>query len=173
MRTVRAACPALNRWLNALPDPRRQLRCLYTGAHLWWQIIGTFLSRKGSRNGFDQQRQSGQAAWNMGALCGQGPEDPRFDGQPTVTCSDNAARHAQRVDPERVAQIPVLMFRDLLQRRLFDHTRLFDRWYIMVLDGSLKEKCREGFQAGGKSSTGAARYRYELQLSVIGPECTL
>ena len=174
MRTVRAACPKLNGWLNhALPDPRNQEMCLYTAAHLWWQIIGTFLSRKGSRNGFDQQRQSGQAAYNMGALCGQGPEDPRFEGAPTVTCSDNSAHHASRVDPQVVAQIPVLLFRELLERRLFDHSRLFDRCYIMVLDGSVKEKCRQGFAEGGKSSTGTGRYRYVLQLSVIGPEGTL
>jgi hypothetical protein len=174
VRTVRAACPRLNRRLNeVLPDPRNQAMCLYTAAHIWWEIIGTFLSRKGSRNGFDQQRQSGQAARNMGALCGQDPEDPRFDGAPTVTSSDNAARHASRVDPETVAQIPVLMFRDLLERRFFDRSRLFDRWYIMVVDGSVKEKCRQGFEEGGKSSTGTGRYRYVLQLSVIGPEGTL
>jgi hypothetical protein len=147
--------------------------CLYTGAHIWWEVIGTFLSRKGSRHGFDLQRQSGQAAWNQGLLCDQSPEDPRFNGQPTVTCSDNAARHADRVDPEAVAHIPVLIFRDLLERRLFDHARLFDQWYILVLDGSVKEKCRQGFTQSGKSSTGAARYRYVLQLSVIGPEGTL
>jgi hypothetical protein len=173
VRTVRAASPKLNQRLNGLPDPRVQEMCRYTGAHLWWQVIGTFLSRKGSRNGFDQQRQSGQAAWNMGALCDQGPEDPRFAGEPTVTCSDNAAHHASRVDPDLVAQIPVLMFHDLLERRLFDHARLFDRWYLMVLDGSVKEKCRQGFEEGGKSSTGSAPLRYVLQLSVIGPEGTL
>ena len=174
MRTVRAACPQLNGWLNhVLPDPRNQNMCLYTAAHLWWQVLGTFLCRKGSRHGFDQQRQSGQAAYNMGALCGQGPEDPRFEGEPTVTCSDNAARHASRVDSEVVAKIPVLMFRELLERRLFDHSRLFDRCYLMVLDGSVKEKCRQGFTQGGKSATGPGRYRYVLQLSVIGPEGTL
>jgi len=109
----------------------------------------------------------------MGALCGQSPQDPRFHGEPTVTCSDNAAYHASRVDPAIVAQIPVLMFRDLLERRLFDHTRLFDRWYLMVLDGSLKEKCRQGFPEGGKSSTGVARYRYVLQLAYFGVRRTV
>jgi len=173
VRVVRAVFPRLNDRLNHLPDPRLQELCRYAAAHLWWQIMATFLSRKGSRNGFDEQRQSGAAAWNMGDLCGQTPEDPRFAGQPTVTCSDNAARHASRVDPELVAQIPVLMFRDLLKRRLFDGVRLFDRWYVLVVDGSVKEKCRQGFPAGGKSSTGGARYRYVLQLSVIGPEGTL
>jgi hypothetical protein len=173
VRVVRAVFPSLNDWLNGLPDPRLQELCLYAAAHLWWQIIATCLSRRGSRNGFDEQRQSGAAAWNMGHLCGQTPEDPRFEGQPTVTCSDNAARHASRVDPERVAQIPVLMFRDLLERRVFDGVRLFDRWYVLVVDGSVKEKCRQGFSAGGKASTSGARYRYVLQLSVIGPADTL
>ena len=168
-----AVFPRLNAWLNALPDPRVQRMCRYSAAHLWWHIIATYLSRKGSRNGFDEQRQSGQAAWNLGLLCGQTAQDPRFDGHPTVTCSDNAAHHASRVDPELVAQIPVLMFHDLLERRTFDDARLFGRWYRMVVDGSVKEKCREGSEEGGKSSTNGARYRYVLQLSVVGPGGTL
>jgi hypothetical protein len=170
---VRAVFPRLNAWLNALPDPRVQEMCRYAAAHLWWHIIATYLSRKGSRNGFDEQRQSGQAAWNMGLLCGQTAEDPRFEGQPTVTCSDNAAYHASRVDPDAVAQIPVLMFHDLLERRTFDNARLFGRWYRMVVDGSVKEKCRAGFEEGGKASTNGVRYRYVLQLSVVGPAGTL
>jgi hypothetical protein len=173
VRVVRAVFPSLNDWLNRPPDPRIQELCLYAAAHLWWQIIATCLSRQGSRNGFDQQRQSGEAAWNRGALCGQTSEDPRFDGQPTVACSDNAARHASRVDPELVAQIPLVMFRDLLERRLFEGVRLFARWYVLLVDGSVKEKCRQGFQEGGKSSAHGVRYRYVLQLSVIGPEGTL
>ena len=173
MRVRRAVFPKLNAWLNDLPAPRSQPMCLYTGAHLWWNPLGLFLCRAGSRNAFDQQRQSGQAAWNLGALCGQAAEDPRFDGEPTVTCSDNAAWHASRVDPGAVAQIPVRMFRELLGRRLFDGVRLFDRWYVLVVDGSVKEKCRQGFQEGGKSSTGGVRYRYVLQCSVIGPAGTL
>ena len=64
------------------------------------------------------------------------------------------------------------MFHDLLERRLFDGARLFDRWYVMVVDGSVKEKCRQGFDEGGKSSTNGARYRYVLQLSVLGPAGT-
>jgi hypothetical protein len=173
VRVQRAVFPQFNAWLNALPDPRYQPMCRYSGAHLWWHPLGQFLSRAGSRHAFDQQRQSGQAAWNLGALCGQVPEDPRFEGQPTVTCSDNAARHASRVDPAAVAQIPVQMFRQLLERRLFDGVRLFDHWYVLLVDGSVKEKCRQGFGAGGKASPGGARYRYVLQLSVIGPEGTL
>jgi len=32
--------------------------CRYTAAHLWWHILAMFLSRKGSRNAFDEQRHS-------------------------------------------------------------------------------------------------------------------
>ena len=172
VRVVQAVFPRLNTWLNQLPDPRFAPMCVYTAAHLWWQILGTFLSRTGSRNGFDQQRLSGAAPWNLGLLCGQGPEDWRFEGQPRVTCSDNAARHASRVSAHSVAQIPVRMFRVLLERRFFDGARLEERYYLMIVDGSVKEKCRRGFTAGGKAS-GSARYRYVLQLSVMGPAGTL
>ena len=130
-------------------------------------------SRSASRNAFDASRQSGQAAWNLGQLGGQGPEGPRFEGEPSVTCSDNAARHARRVAPAAAAQMPVLMFHDLLDRRFFDGARLWQRWYVMVLDGSLKEKCRQGFGQGGNTSTNGARYRYVLQLSVLGPSAAL
>jgi len=170
---LRAVFPRLNDWLNDLPDPRVQPMCLYSAAHLWWQVLATYLCRKGSRHGFDQQRQSGHAPWNMGALCGQSAEDPRFAGQPAVTCSDNAAHHASRVDPETVARLPVLMFRELLQRRLFDGARLLDRWYVLIADGTVKEKCRQGFAEGGKLGQGDARFRYVLQVSVVGPADTL
>jgi hypothetical protein len=37
----------------------------------------------------------------------------------------------------------------------------------------VKEKCRRGFEEGGKSASDPARCRYILQLSVVGPEGTL
>jgi hypothetical protein len=173
VRVIRAVFPQFNHWLEALPDPRCLVMCVFSGAHLWWQILATFLCRQGSRNGFDQQRHSGMAPGNFGALCGQGPEDPRFQGSPRITCSDNAAGHARRVDPDQVAQIPVLMVRTLLARRLLERARLFEGWYLLVIDGTVKEKCRRGFTQDGKSSRGTARYRYVLQASVIGPAGTL
>ena len=148
LMVARAVIPRLNTWLNDLPDPRVRQMCRYAAAHIWWHIIATYLSRKGSRNGFDEQRQSGQAAWNMGLLCGQTAEDPRFEGQPTVTCSDNAAYHANRVDPEKVARIPVLMFHDLLDRRLFDSARLFGRWYSHRAGRQREGKVSRRFRGG-------------------------
>lgn len=172
IRVLRKVFPELNDQLNQLPDPRRQDMCRYSASHLWWTIAGTYFFRAGSRNAFDEKRNSGQAPWNLGDLCGQPGQDPRFAGAPTVTCSDNAARHAGRVDPEAVCEIPLQMMRQLLKRRLFDGARLFDAWYVLLVDGSVQEKCRAGFEQDGKSSSGPARYRYVLQVLLLGPNGT-
>ena len=42
-----------------------------------------------------------------------------------------------------------------------------------MVDGTVKEKCRQGFRQGGKASSGGARYRYVLHASVLGPQGTL
>ncbi len=143
--------------------------CLYLASHLWWHILLIYLFRAGSRNAFDQTRNSGSGPWNMGQLCGQSGEDPRFEGQPTVTCSDNAKRHASRVDPDQVMQIPRQMIQELLKRRMFDGCRLFDHWHVLLVDGTVQEKCRQGFTTDGKSSSTGARYRYVLQVALLGP----
>ena len=172
IQVLRRVFPDLFLWLRDLPDPRVREMCRYTASHLWWHIIATYLSRSGSRNAFDEQRQVGQAAWNMGELCGQAATDPRFEGQPMVTCSDNAARHAARVDPEAVAGIVVQMMQVLLERRTFENARLLGQYYILLFDGTVQEKCRAGFSEGGKSGSGEARYRYVLQVVLVGPAGT-
>lgn len=144
--------------------------CLYLAAHIWWHIIATFLFRCGSRNAFDEKRNTGQAPWSLGELCGQNAQDPRFEGEPTITCSDNAALHAGRVSPQQVAHIPLEMIRKLLKRRMFDNARLFGHWYVLIVDGTVQEKCRKGFEGDGKNSSGNARFRYVLQVMILGPD---
>ena len=92
IQIVREVFPQLNDQLNQLPDPRRQDMCRYDGAHIWWTITGMYFFRTGSRNAFDEKRNSGQAPWNLGDICGQPGDDWRFEGKPTVTCTDPAVR---------------------------------------------------------------------------------
>lgn len=132
-----------------------------------------FLTHAGSRHAFDQTRNSGQAASNMGAFCGQTADDPRFEGEPLITCTDNLVHHLNRVTPEPVQQIPVELCAQLLERRLFDSARLFGSWHILVFDGTVQERCRRGFEEGGKSGGKAgAPYRYVLQCGLLGPHQT-
>jgi hypothetical protein len=144
--------------------------CRYSAAHIWWTGTLLFLTHAGSRNAFDQTRNSGQAARNMGQFCGQQADDPRFDGAPLVTCTDNLAHHLNRVDPDQVREVPIELCEQLLKRRVFDAARLFDTWYVLVFDGTVQERCRQGFEQGGKKpGHGGARYRYVLQCGLLGP----
>ena len=59
---VRKAFPWLNGRLAALSDPRVRDMCVYSGEHLWWTGELYFLTRSGSRNAFDQTRNSGTDA---------------------------------------------------------------------------------------------------------------
>jgi hypothetical protein len=144
--------------------------CRYSAAHIWFSGVLMFLTRAGSRHGFDQQRNSGQAPGNMGVVCGQRADDPRFDGQARVTCTDNLVHHLGRVAAEQVQCLPVEMCEELLRRRTFDSARLFGTWYILVFDGTVQEPCRKGQDQDGKRGGKAgARYRYVLQCGLLGP----
>lgn len=172
------SCRRSFHWVNArfrrLPDPRRPDMCRYDATHVWWTPTLMFMTRAGSRNAFDQSRNSGEAPRNMGAFCEQGPDDPRFDGEPTITCSDNVTHHLCRVDPVPVQEIPEDMVADLIDRRMLDHGRLFGSWFILVVDGTVQERCRKGFEQGGKAGgKGNAPYRYVLQCALLGPSNTL
>jgi hypothetical protein len=167
---ARKAFPDLNKAFASLPDPRKQELCVYSASHIWWSGTLMFLTRAGTRNAFDQTRNSGESPKNMGGFCDQAPDDPRFDGEARVTCSDNVARHLNRVDTNHVREIPLAMCRQLLKQRVFDSARILGCWYGVVFDGTVQEICRKGFQEGGKSGgNDNSRYRYVLQCGLLGP----
>jgi hypothetical protein len=170
--TVRKVFPGLSGRFEALPDPRRQAMCRYSGSHIWWSGALMFLTHAGSRNAFDQTRNSGRAAYNMGAFCGQTADDPRFDDEPLITCTDNLAHHLKRVSSESVREIPIEMIEQLIKRRVLDSARLFGTWHVLIFDGTVQERCRKGFEQGGKSAGHAAPYRYVLQCGLLGPGAT-
>ena len=159
---VRHCFPEMNQWLDALPDPRRLELCTYEGRHIWWQIVLTFLLRGGSRNAFDGDRNTGQLPANVLQLCEQVWNEERLGTRRTVTCSGNAVYHAARVAVSAVADIPVKMVRRLMKMRLLDSGRLFDRWWLIAVDGTLQDR-------GHDTKEGEARHRYVLAASLIGP----
>jgi hypothetical protein len=149
-----------------LPDPRRQDLCTYPGRHLWWQILLTFLVRDGSRNAFDGDRNSGQWPQNMLQLCAQEWDVARLGERRTITCSENAKRQASRVAVSAVAELPPRMLRCLMQMRVLDGARLFDRWWLVAIDGTLQDR-------GRQTQAGEARYRYVVEAKLVGPQGTM
>jgi hypothetical protein len=156
----------LNRWLDLLPDPRRAEMCIYLGRHLWWQIILTGLLRGGSRNAFDGDRNSGQFPENVLRLCAQIWDEQRLGQRRTVTCSENAKRHARRVAVAEVARIPILMVRRLMGMRILESARLFGHCWMIAIDGTLQDR-------GRATSKRGARYRYVVEAKLLGPWGTM
>ena len=163
---LRHCFPALNRWLDALPDPRRQDLCTYLGRHIWWQILLTFLLRDGSRNAFDGDRNSGALPENLLQLCAQEWDEERLGTRRTITCSENAKKHAARVPVSAVAQLLVALVRRLMQMRLLDDARLFGHWWLIAIDGTLQDR-------GRATPQGVARYRYVVEAKLVGPKGTM
>ena len=136
--------------------------CTYDARHLWWQMLLTFLLRGGSRNAFDGDRNTGQMPANVAQLCERVWDEGRLGARRTVTCSGNAVRHASRVDVSAVAEILLHMVRRLMQMRLLDSGRLFGRWWLIAVDGTLRDRGRD-------TKAGEARHRYVLAASLVGP----
>ena len=149
-----------------MPDPRRQDRCVYPWRHIWWQILLTFLLRAGSRNGLDGDRNSGQLPENLRQLCDQDWDVARLGPRVTVTGSENAKGQIARVPVRAVAQIIVFMIRRLMAMRLLDSARLFGRWWLVVVDGTLQDR-------GRATPHGTARYRYVVEAKLVGPAGTM
>ena len=83
-----------------------------------------------------------------------------------MTCSENAKKQASRVPVSAVAQIPVAMVRSLMKMRLLESTRLFGRWWMIAIDGTLQDRGRE-------TPRGEARYRYVVEAKLVGPDGTM
>ena len=151
---------------GALPDTRRKESCRYSPAELVWSQLLMFLSRAGSRNQADAERNTGGLPAAVARLAGREPDDIPADGERRVTCSDNAVIFLSKLDPAHIEQIQVELVRNLFESRTFDSSRVFGEYLRVVIDGSVREKCRKGCDDGGKSN-GTGLYRYVLQASVL------
>lgn len=152
--------PEFNDWLNALPDPRKKEMCRYSGAHLWWHVIMTFLTRGGSRNAFDNNRNLGCMPENIRRLCNEEHDEERLGPEYTVTCSENAIVHTDRIATSAVEEILVMMVRRLMEMRMLEAGRLLGHWWRIAMDGTLQQR-------SGKS--GEKQWRMVLEARLLGP----
>ena len=151
---------------NQLPDTRTADCCRYTPAELVWPVLLMFLTRMGSRNQMDAARNSGGLPLSVAKLAGRKKDDLPADGQRRVTCSDNAMLFLKRLNPQELEALRMGLVRELLKSRLFDASRVLGSLHRIVLDGSVHEKCRKGFEDDGKTN-GSAQYRYVLQATLL------
>jgi hypothetical protein len=127
---------------------------------MWWGIIIIFLTRGGSRNAFDTDRNTGFFPENIDDICGQNWDEERLGIERTVTCSENTIHHADRINTSEVETIPLRMIRRLMDMRMLDSARLFGSWWKIAIDGTLQQRT-------GKKGDKHARMVLEARL--IGP----
>jgi hypothetical protein len=53
-----------------------------------------------------------------------------------------------------------------MQRRMLDSARLFDRWWLVVIDGTLQDR-------GHSTPEDEARYRYVVEAKLVGLNGTM
>ena len=158
--TIHHCWPNFNGWLNGIDDPRSEPMCRYSGSHIWWEIILTFLTRGGSRHAFDVDRNTGFMPQNIQQICEQEWDDEILGTEKTVTCSDNAVHHADRVKTDGVETILVKMVRRLINMRMLDSARLFGSWWLIAMDATLQQRT-------GKK--GQKKWRMVLEARLMGP----
>lgn len=134
--------------------------CTYSFRHVLWQGIATFLLRDGSRNAFDVDRNSGCLPDNLLTLCGETWDRERLGERRTVTCSGNTVVQLSRVATKELSVLLLRLVRRLMQMRALDRSRLFDHWWLVAIDGTLRDR-------GRKTRDGAARYRYVVEAALI------
>jgi hypothetical protein len=143
-----------------VPDLRVQAMCTYSSRHVLWQGIATFLLRGGSRNAFDADRNSGVLPDNVLAICGETWDCERLGERRTVTCSGNTVTQLARVPTGDMAGLPLHLARRLMQMRTIDGGRLFGQWWLVAIDGTLKDR-------GRRTRDDAPRYRYVVEAVLI------
>lgn len=163
---MRGKLPWLTPMFARLPDSRLQERCGYSVAHICWQTLMMFLCRSGSRNAFDQVRNSGGMPAAIGALCGEDAD--------TVTGSDNTVLFLDGLATKHLEDILLATVSRLIDSRMFDDSRVMGGLYAVVLDGTLREKRRKrkkskdaGNGENGEEEEDKLEYHYVLQASII------
>lgn len=121
-----------------------------------------FMFRGASRNAFDAERNSNCLPHNINRISGQKWDPVCLGKRVTATCSENAKRHASRVPTRFIATLLIKIAGRLMQMRLLDKNRLFKRWWLIMIDGTLQDR-------GRKTKFTRARYRYVLEAKLLGP----
>lgn len=163
---IKKKFPHLAELFNRLTDARKALMCRYTPSELVWSALLMFLCRAGSRNKADAWRDSGNLPGILMQLAGRDLQKEPVGSDPRISCSDNVARYLSHLCPSELEEALVTLVRGFIEKRTFDNSRLQGKMYILVVDGSVREKCRRKFDKHGLQR-GGARYHYVLRIDIL------
>jgi len=128
-RTVGHFFPDFNRWLDSVPDPRRQDRVEYHKRFLLWYGILLFVGKLGSRRQLDfKYREQGSCVLaNVNRLAGTDQE--------TVPHNDTLDDYLAKVGAGPIASLRASMMGRLIRMRALDDARVQGR-LVLGIDGT-------------------------------------
>jgi hypothetical protein len=123
VKTIQHYFPQLFDRLREIDDPRE--RSDYELAEVITACIAMFLLKEGSRNAMNNDREEGNFKENYQKI---------FKMRlPHMDTADNVMRVLQE---EELQQLKTAMVRTLIEKKTLQRFRLFDKWYVVAVDGT-------------------------------------
>jgi hypothetical protein len=125
--------PQLPSWVGALSDPRMQGKIIYPLPILFWEALLLFLLKLEARRQitFILRPASAPLLSHLAALI---KEDHSFLS--TIACDDAVNDLLTEISIAELQLLLQKMVARLIRKRVLDHARLLDRWYMIAIDGS-------------------------------------
>ena len=117
-----------NDQLNAMEDPREKADCTYAMSHMAWLGIVLFACHMGSREELGRQIKNENFVETLNWLADTCEE--------TASCGDNLATVMENLDPGQLEKVAAWVTRTLIRSKALDRFRLFDRYFLVVVDGT-------------------------------------
>jgi len=127
-KTLRHFFPKLRHWLDSTPDPRDALRITYPIRSLFWVGVLMFLFHLSARRRLRHDFNSKGALPNLNRLAETELE--------TLPHPDTLAYLLKHLQPDSLDRLRRRMVRRLLRKRCLERFRLFDRFYLVAIDGT-------------------------------------
>lgn len=160
VQTIHRHFAFVNEMFNGVGDPRCPSRILYSPATLLWTATLGFMSRCGSRNAMDADRNDEGYALTVADLSAQ---DWWPEGEARTTpCMGTVCGFLEHVDPAHLEAVLTTTVSRLIRRKQLDWAR-FNGCFVIAVDGTKQENCRAGHVVDGKTR------RMVLEAKLIGP----
>jgi hypothetical protein len=125
--------PELPRWVRELGDPRMQGKITYPLSVLLWQALLIFLLKMGARRQITYLlRPAAPAVLSHVAMLTK--ED--LSSLTTIACDDTVDDLFSALSVSELQRIPQKMLTSLIRRRVLEHARLLDDYYMIAIDAT-------------------------------------
>jgi len=127
-KTLRHFFPAMRHWLDSLADPRDPSRITYPFRSLFWSGVLMFVFHLSARRRLRYDLNSKGGLPNLNLLAETELE--------TLPHPDTLAYLFENLSPHSLDRLRRRMVRKLLRKRCLERFRLFDRFYLVAIDGT-------------------------------------